>query len=118
MSSTRLYHKDVFLPELVREDTVVRLRYSRHAQAEADSDRYGHISLPQRLDTRDAVLIEAEVDPHRKEVLKRVYRTKLDEKRDMVLVVQPDGLVRTVWVNLATDKHGTLDKRKFSTLPM
>lgn len=111
--ATRLYHKDVFLPAALHQDTVMRLKYSRHAENEAMSDRYGHVSLPPRLDTREADLVEAEVDARQYRVIKRVYRAKLDPSRDLVLVVQPDGFVRTVWVNLHSDQHATLNTRKF-----
>lgn len=117
-AATHLYHKDVFLPQRVKETAVLKLQYSLHARTEAESDRYGRISLPLVLDTRRADLIEAEVEPVSRRVLKRVYRAPLDKERDIVLVVNPDGFVRTVWVNLKTDQHRSLDKRKFSTLPI
>ena len=46
-------------------------------------------------------------------VVKQVWRQPLDEQRDLVLVISSSGYVRTVWVNLRSDKHATLDSAKY-----
>lgn len=111
-----LYHEKVYMPRHARESKRYALTYSAHALAEASSDMHGTITLPDTLDTTEAVLIEAEViNVGHVRVLKRVYRLPHDDSNDIVLVVQPDGLVRTVWLNRKNDRHATLDRSRYST---
>lgn len=115
--TTFLYHKEVRIPPELRNLAVFKgeLRYGRHAQSEANLDRYGHIELPRQFDSASADLIEVEWDRIKKQVTKCVWRQALDAQRDLVIVVMPDsGFVKTVWVNLKTDKHRTLDRSKYN----
>lgn len=110
-----LYHRDVYLPAPARSlSFAVMLRYSRHARDAAASDRYGSLPLPVALDTRHADLVEAEVVNG--QVVKALYRMPLDARRDLCIVVHPaDGFVRTVWANLRSDAHRTLDATRYAT---
>jgi hypothetical protein len=92
----------------------IRLIYSRHAQQAALNDRYGHINLPTVLNPMHAELIEVEMSGGAP--VKAVFRLPLDDRRDICLVVLPSGLVKTVWVNLASDAHKTLDASKYVSL--
>jgi hypothetical protein len=94
------------------------LTYSQHALQEADSDRYGRIALPTKFDARatNAKLIEVEFDDRKRRVVKQVWRQSLDAQRDLVLVITYDGYVKTVWVNLKSDAHRTLDGSKYVKL--
>lgn len=98
-----------------------RLRYSHHARRAANDDRYGAIELPEFLDSRFAMLIEAEAEngPNGPNslVVKQVWRIRLDDRRDLVLAIQRDGLVRTVWINLKSDTHNTLNRKKYVAAP-
>lgn len=107
-----LYHSEVFMPPAyARPCFHGKLRYSHHAQAAAADDRYGQFKLPEQLDMRWADLIETEVADG--DVLKQVWRVPLDGSRDLVLAIQRGGFVRTVWINLHSDKHNTLDRSKY-----
>jgi len=111
-----LFHKEVHLPEMLTKPVYEgRLRYSAHAQAEACNDRYGQIDLPEVFTAANAELIEVEatVQNDRPEVVKQLWRMRLDATRDLVFSVMPNGLVRTVWVNLRSDKHGTLNRARY-----
>lgn len=109
-----LFHADVFLPpRFARPVFEGRLNYPRHAREASHDDRYGAINLPEFFSADCARCIEVEYDECRDKVVKQVWRQKLDEKRDLVLVINPDGRVRTVWVNLRSDKHRTLDTTKY-----
>ena len=110
-----LFHSDLFMPPCAMKP-VFRgaLQYGPHALKEARSDRYGKIDLPEEFTTAGAKLIEAEVLSSTNTVVKQVWRRRLDERRDLVLVIASNGFVRTVWVNLRNDKHGTLDKTKYA----
>ncbi len=44
---------------------------------------------------------------------KVVVRVPYDRHEDISFVIQPDGFVRTAWLNKNTDKHFTLDKAKY-----
>lgn len=102
-----LFHKDVFMPNSVSAPCFEgRLRYSHHAIQASKTDRFGGITLPEIFVAANAVLIESEYkDGH---VIKQVWRQTMDEDRDLVLVLNASGNVKTVWINLKTDKHGTL----------
>lgn len=111
-----LFHSEVFLPASVRAPIHEgRLTYSRHAWAAANNDRYGVISLPLEFHAADATLIEAEVvlENYEQKVVKQVWRQRLDETRDLILVIRESGKVSTVWVNLRSDSHRSLDSAKY-----
>lgn len=111
-SGRRLYHFQLCIPHAYQKPVFEgELEYSGHAVREAENDRYGQISLPERFVARGARLIEVEaVDAV---VVKQLWRQKLDESRDLVMAITPDGFVRTVWVNTAADGHRTLDPRRY-----
>lgn len=105
-----LYHRDVWMPFTLSFATM--LRYSRHALTEAARDRYGSLSLPQTIGTHEADVIEVEVKNGKP--YKALLRREHDAKRDICLVVLlEDGFVKTVWCNLRTDAHKTLDRSKY-----
>lgn len=108
-----LYHVDVFMPPVAAKPVYRgKLRYTLHAQRASQDDRYGLIELPQTFIPERARLIEAEtVDG---EVVKQVWRQSLDAKRDLVLVILADGTVKTVWVNLLSDPHRTLNRARYA----
>lgn len=91
------------------------LRYTRHAMSEAVADKYGVLpatAFPRALSLVGWQLVEAEeVDG---KLSKFVVRRPVDACRSLVLVVMVDGTVRTLWTNLNSDSHKTLDKSKFA----
>lgn len=112
-----LYHKDIGFPDDISLprgfSPVMDLRYSRHAQDEAQKDIYGNITLPPRMDVRKGQTIEIAVS--NKVVTKMVIRFPHDDTRDITMVIQPqDGFVRTVWFNEKTDQHTSLNKAKYA----
>ncbi len=113
---TYLFHKEVHLPTSLAAPVFEgRLRYSAHARAEADNDRYGKITLPDVFNVAGAELIEVEaaLQDNQPRIVKQLWRMPLDAERDIVLSVMPDGLVKTVWVNLKSDKHRTLNRDRY-----
>lgn len=107
-----LYHCEVGFPRWFKAPTnTIRPRYGNHARFEAKVDLYGHIDLPKTLDLSKMKVIEIGVEDGR--VAKILFRGPLDSTRDLCIVIQSDGVVRTVWVNLKTDKHRTLDRTKY-----
>lgn len=112
--SSLLYHKDVFMPPSVSQPIHEGpLRYGHHARQEAMNDRYGQVPLPTTFCPANATLIESEYDRERKEVVKQVWRIPVDDKRDAVLAIGAGGFVKTVWINLRSDAHRTLDKSRY-----
>jgi hypothetical protein len=95
------------------------LRYSIHAQQEFLRDRYNS--------KQDAVLPDshtiAQTEVVEMEIIggwakKIVIRFSLDAHRDWVMALIPreDGwMVKTVWINLKSDKHRTLDRSRYLT---
>lgn len=116
--TTKLYHKDVYAPEVMfRSPGVLRTRYSRHAQQAAVDDRYGDLSryLSAYLDFDYVEIVEVELTDG--EITKRVIRHQVTDDLVLVMAVGADGFVRTVWGNLVSDRHATLDRTKFVQAP-
>jgi hypothetical protein len=111
-----LYHVDLGLPEHYRHPAaMVNVDYSGHALSEARRDRYGLIPCPTALDLSAMRTIEVEMSRGR--VCKIVVRGPLDVTRDVVYVLIPRvgtaWFVKTVWVNVKSDRHRTLDKSRY-----
>ncbi len=108
------FHVEVNMPERYKAPIYEGpLKYRRHAREEAQMDRYGSIPLPAVFDASKAQLIEVDFDTDVDKVVKQLWRQPLDDKRDIVMAIMEDGFVRTVWVNLRTDKHRTLNRAKY-----
>jgi hypothetical protein len=114
-----LYHVEVFMPKKFSKPCFAgRLRYTHHAQQEANSDKYGTIALIEFFDPAMAQLIESEVEVFGSgafRVVKQLWRMPLDAERDLVMAIKNDGTVKTVWVNLRSDKHRTLNRSRYRT---
>lgn len=114
---TGLFHSELGFPSTFRPPTGVRpLQYSHHAKQAATDDRYGNIELPSNLNLDEMKLIEVGVENG--SVSKFLYRGKMDDTRDICIVVipKPRGekwFVKTVWINENNDKHRSLDVTKY-----
>lgn len=110
-----LYHKDVFLPNHVRESVpsgIQRLNYSHHARNAAMNDRYGVIPLTDRIDFGMMEVVEVEHDGRLQKVVLR--ENGQEKNRVFVVMPKPGGwLVKTVWFNLASDRHRTLRRELY-----
>ena len=119
MTLTKTYHVDIGLPEGVQQPSEAHpLVYSQHAKHEAGREAArGHvIELPHQLPAYR--LVEVQILGH--VAVKWVVRVRVNDTQDLVLVLQNNEahyLVRTVWVNEASDNHKTLDRSKYA-LPM
>lgn len=116
--SVQVYHKDVYAPESVfASPGVTRVRYSSHAVQAAEDDRYGDLSryLRPYVDINEAEIIEVEVLGG--VISKRVLRVPVADDLVLVMVVKADGFVKTVWGNLASDTHKTLNRSRFVQNP-
>ena len=119
-----LYHKEIGLPDTLSLPVgVYKLKYSRHAQLSAKTDRYGDFSdslrFHQSIDTSKASIIEVETFDNVKPN-KIVYRLPLTgwPGYDIVIVVIPgEWVVKTVWINETSDRHKTLNRSKYASLP-
>ncbi len=112
-----LYHEEIGFPDDIDMprgfNPVVNLNYGSHAREEAMVDRYGKIRLPHRIDVRKGKIFEIGVTKN--VVTKMVIRFTYDETRDIIIVLMPSsGFVKTVWFNLKTDTHKTLDRSKYA----
>lgn len=106
-----LYHKDVGFPGWYERPTyIVQLRYGTHAQQSADTDQLGKVNLPDILpNTFEPIEIEVIGSG----VNKTLYRGPYDHYRDLSLVVERNGFVRTIWFNHKKDTHNKLDTSKY-----
>lgn len=121
-----LYHKDVFMPRRIRESFLQLtrgreshwLRHTKHAIKAANSDRYGVIQLPPVISFNGMEIIEIEHDG--KKCVKAVVR-EVGQEKNRVFVVVPETLglwtLKTVWYNLASDKHSTLKRHLYVSQP-
>jgi hypothetical protein len=112
-----LYHKDIGFPDDINLpqgfNPVMELSYGSHARKESMQDKYGEMKLPSRIDVRKGDTIEIGVTG--KTVTKMVIRFSYDSERDLIMVIIPSShFVKTVWFNLKTDQHKTLDRSKYS----
>ena len=112
---SELYHVELGFPsDVVLMSGILDLTYSKHAIRASYDDRYGMMTLPDVLDIKFAKIIEIEVENSK--VVKSVYRSKYDKVLDIIIVVNYDGLVRTVWFNKSSDRHQTLDVSKYTKI--
>lgn len=111
-----LYHTSLYVPKTLRlPNGQWTLNYSGHAQHAARTDRYGQLTLPSFLDTNKCQLIEIEVGDNGL-IQKLVYRTTHDDKLDISFAVIPlrkGWYVKSVWGNLKSDKHTTLNTSRY-----
>ena len=111
----KLYHFQVYMPNLPLKFGKQRLSYSNHAINASRDDRYGDIQLPTFIDTNTAKVIEVEIVQDRF-LSKVVYRVSYNETHDLIIVVIPERwLVKTVWLNAKSDKHQTLNRGRYET---
>lgn len=119
---TKIYNAGAWgIPEAIQADVArlavagLPLNYTRHSMREALNDRYGVLAsrhFPTVFSLGGWTLVEAEAQFPDK-VDKFVVRKPVDERRSLVLVVTRDGTVKTLWTNLNTDGHSTLNKERF-----
>ena len=118
-SMSNLYHKDLYMPAgvLALEDREVTFIISEHAKKAALSDRNGMLTIPEKIRFDGKDVVEAEFEDGK--LKKLVVRIAYDATRDAVYVFNvPDGLLRTVWLNLSTDRHATLKKELYKAAPV
>src|ERR1700690_1486896 len=107
-----LYHFEIGFPSWFKAPTAtVKPEYGSHSRKEALTDRYGNITLPETMDLGQSKVIGLGVEGNK--VVKMVVRGQLDSTRDICVVLTNTGFVKTVWVNLRSDTHKTLDRTKY-----
>ena len=105
---TMLFHKDIGIPTFLSvPQTGMSLKYGTHSVQALRDDG---VTPPTKLPAY--TLIETEWTDGK--VSKWVVRFKYNDRDDLVLALQPDGFVRTAWVNKSNDTHRTLDRRKYA----
>ena len=115
------YHRDAGgLPvgALAQFVGILNLRWSNHAQKEADVDRYGAAEHFGSGEFALADFFEVTVEGGR--VVWAVARYPYDDRKDLVMVLgrpaNGEAFVKTVWFNLVSDKHRSLDRSKYRKL--
>lgn len=111
-----LWHSSIRLPAgFVAPQQRVELSWTRHADSERTKDRYAEIPRFKGLTLKRFAVVE--VGTVNGQVSKIVFRGKLDDTNDVVIVLIPNGnkpwTVKTCWINKASDTHRTLDKSKY-----
>lgn len=110
-----LYHSSIRLPAgFVAPTGKVELRWTNHAKSECTKDRYAVIPQFKALTLKRFAVIEVGMTDGN--VSKIVFRGRLDDTNDVVIVLIPgsrEWTVKTVWINRRTDSHKTLDASKY-----
>lgn len=111
-----LFHADIRLPEgFVAPTARVPLSWTRHAHEARWNDRVYHNEIPafDTLPLSRFSVVEVGVESGR--VVKMVVRGHFTKTHDLVFVLIPGPrwTVKTVWSNLRTDVHRTLDKSRY-----
>ena len=116
---SNLYHRDLYMPKgvLALEDREVTFIVSAHAKRAAREDRYGFLTIPEKIRFDGKDVVEAEFEDGK--LKKLVVRLPYDARRDAVYVFNvADGLLKTVWANLKSDLHFTLKKELYKAAPV
>jgi len=112
-----LYHRDAygFPKNLKLPSGTFHVIYSQHAKDEARTDRYGVIEIDKipQLTVKEEDIFEIEVTNH--VITKITARIGYDDRRDVIFALIPQtNVVKTIWSNLKTDIHRTLQKWKYA----
>lgn len=112
-----IYHKELGFPKVV--STVIgktfTTQFSSHAKQSCRNDRYGFIIPPTSISVSMDNIIEIEVEGNT--VTKVLIRQKYDSVKDICIAFIPQSrvaFVKTLWLNMTTDKHYTLDETKYN----
>ena len=106
-----LVHKADLAPyTAIRSPGDTLVRYSAQALAAAEDDRYGDLRkhLATSIDLNTAEIVEVEI--FEGVIINRVVCVPATAELELVMIIQANGLVSTVWGNLIDDKHKTLSK--------
>lgn len=111
----RRYHFELGIPDLPEPEVGLVLTWTTHAQAEFAKERgRGWTGMPYTLPEYD--LIEVETDETESWRLPVKYLVRTHESRkgyQLVLSIDPHGVVRTCWLNRADDTHTTLNRELY-----
>lgn len=116
------FHKDLGFPPGFNKPSGPReLEYGYHAIQEARNDKYSKhandIPLFPKVNLSTMELIEVKFNQRTKKLYRMLYRTQLDDNRDICMVLSPSGpgkcKVVTVWVNETKDAHKTLRTEEY-----
>lgn len=114
--TTKLFHRDVYMPAKIKKAgrVGIALRPTAHALTAAQSDRYGTIQIPARIEFTGADVVEAELFGDK--VQKLVIRLPYNSSLSVIFVLIPDtGTLKTVWLNRVNDSHKTLEAWRYET---
>ena len=119
-----LYHKDVYIPEGMREKIPLsfRVEYSSHSLNEAEKDRKGYglkiLNLRRNLSFKETDVIEVETDSY-SNIIKVVFRERYNSEFDIVYAISlMNYKVKTIWLQKTDDIHNTLNRGKYERNPL
>ena len=107
-----LYHKDIGFPTC-QVPSAYDLHYSQHAQRQAQHKGIQPLPEGVLVGPEDLIELETRRNGPVNEPVKCVFRVPHTTTHDLIIVVKPDGFVKTVWLNAVDDLHDTLDASKY-----
>src|ERR1700759_1712875 len=111
-----LYHCLFDYPKSLelKEAYIITPKYSNHSLQAAKDDRYGIIKLPETVTFSQRNIIEVETS-NDIDVDKVLVRIPYNKELDLCLVILlKTNIVKSLWANLKTDTHKTLNKQKYN----
>ena len=124
---TRQFHRDVYLPTEILDRVIEQrfmVRYSCHARERIATSFPPELAaqLPRHdtvleVQAQDVVKVSFVSRPGGEEIDHVLLRRRMDSARDCILAVTLAGLVKTVWINYASDQHATLDRSVYTQPP-
>ncbi len=117
----RSYHADIYLPCWFNPSMrgTYTPYYSQHARDAAWDDRYGPLQLPGRIDLGKFDIVELRAVGKVKTALV-IRGPSTTPGLDICLVIRfgrNGPTVATVWGNLSSDAHRTLDRSRYEPAP-
>lgn len=113
------YNKDVFFPPNWIKDVAKflvslpsTLRNSYHVELERS---YKHNYIVKKDDLTASSIFELQYSTDGKLVKVGFRLTKLDPKRDIIVIISNNGVIVTTWTNNKNDVHSTLQKSNYAT---
>ncbi len=111
VTSTQLFHKDIGIPGPLKSGPPVGMKLSYGFHSKLRAQEKGIENFPSNLPAYQLIEVESQFG----KASKWVVRVPYDARRDLVLVILPNGFVKTVWPNWRNDDHKTLKRFLYNT---
>ena len=132
-----LYHKDVYMPSVLKKlalNLFMQFKNNTkfnctHISNNQDCDRCHSYDVDQikeaisKVDASQINIFEIGTeyslnDTPNMDIVKFGVRIPYNDNEDVIIFYNPNGTVRTAWLNYKADNHNTLDRSKYAHAPV